>query len=672
MYDKKKKEEIIKNSHERSKVYGIEKERTFSKKILMGNEVSSALDKNKELIEVAFDFINILYDFLETSGFIIFLTDNEGCILNIIGDKKIIESTKKLDMVIGAYMDEKNIGTNAMGTAIKEDAPIQISQKEHFINVYHRWTCSAAPIHDANGKIIGTLNLTGNSDLVHPHTLGLVVAAVKSIENQLKVDKVQRRIKETYRYMNVIMNSISSGIIAVDKEGIVNSINDEACIMLNLNRNEIINKSIESIFYSWEHFFRILKDDKKFEDEEISLNINGIRKSYNINIYPIYYDDKKVQGMVILLKDIQNVFNLVNKYTGMKARYTFEDFIGESIEVKKIKEYAKGVANSPSTVLIEGESGTGKEVLAQAIHNYSNRKNGGFVAINCGAISKNLIESELFGYDDGAFTGAKKGGKLGKFELAKGGTLFLDEIGEMPIDMQVNLLRVLQEGIITRVGGSKYINVDARIIAATNKDLRKEVARGTFRQDLYYRLSVIPIIIPPLRERRDDILLLIEHFLKIKSIRLNKSIPVINKKDYNKLLNYTWEGNVRELENFIEKVVNFNGSIDYDFIGNSSVIDDEVSIDKVNLIEEDYLCSLEELEKKAIICCLNKFNGNITKVSSILNIGRNTLYRKMKKYNIGVGRGFRDWNYFSTIFLCRMNCIVIGLIFVARDIVIIY
>ncbi len=635
MYDKKKKEEIIKNSHERSKVYGIEKERTFSKKILMGNEVSSALDKNKELIDVAFDFINILYDFLETSGFIIFLTDNEGCILNIIGDKKIIESAKKLDMVIGAYMDEKNIGTNAMGTAIKEDAPIQISQKEHFINVYHRWTCSAAPIHDANGKIIGTLNLTGNSDLVHPHTLGLVVAAVKSIENQLKVDKVQRRIKETYRYMNVIMNSISSGIIAVDKDGIVNSINDEACIMLNLNRNEIINKSIESIFYNWEHFFRILKDDKKFEDEEISLNINGIRKSYNINIYPIYYDNKKVQGMVILLKDIQNVFNLVNKYTGMKARYTFEDFIGESIEVKKIKEYAKGVANSPSTVLIEGESGTGKEVLAQAIHNYSNRKNGGFVAINCGAISKNLIESELFGYDDGAFTGAKKGGKLGKFELAKGGTLFLDEIGEMPIDMQVNLLRVLQEGVITRVGGSKYINVDARIIAATNKDLRKEVARGTFRQDLYYRLSVIPIIIPPLRERRDDILLLIEHFLKIKSIRLNKSIPVINKKDYNKLLNYTWEGNVRELENFIEKVVNFNGSIDYDFIGNSSVIDDEVSIDKVNLIEEDYLCSLEELEKKAIICCLNKFNGNITKVSSILNIGRNTLYRKMKKYNIG-------------------------------------
>lgn len=635
MYDKKKKEEIIKNSHERSKVYGIEKERTFSKKILMGNEVSSALYKNKELIEVAFDFINILYDFLETSGFIIFLTDNEGCILNIIGDKKIIESAKKLDMVIGAYMDEKNIGTNAMGTAIKEDAPIQISEKEHFINVYHRWTCSAAPIHDANGKIIGTLNLTGNSDLVHPHTLGLVVAAVKSIENQLKVDKVQRRIKETYRYMNVIMNSISSGIIAVDKEGIVNSINDEACRMLSLNRNEIINKSIESIFYSWEHFFQILKDDKKFEDEEISLNINGIRKSYNINVYPIYYDDKKVQGMVILLKDIQNVFNLVNKYTGMKARYTFEDFIGESIEVKKIKEYAKGVANSPSTVLIEGESGTGKEVLAQAIHNYSNRKNEGFVAINCGAISKNLIESELFGYDDGAFTGAKKGGKLGKFELAKGGTLFLDEIGEMPIDMQVNLLRVLQEGVITRVGGSKYINVDARIIAATNKDLRKEVARGTFRQDLYYRLSVIPIIIPPLRERRDDVLLLIEHFLKIKSIKLNKSIPVINKKDYNKLLNYTWEGNVRELENFIEKVVNFNGSIDYDFIGNSSVVDDEVSIDKVNLIEEEYLCSLEELEKKAIICCLNKFNGNITKASYILNIGRNTLYRKMKKYNIG-------------------------------------
>ncbi|MBU5592035.1 sigma 54-interacting transcriptional regulator [Clostridium sp. MSJ-4] len=635
LYDKRKKEEIIKKSHERSKIYGIEKERIFSKRILMGNEVSGTLEKNKELINVADAFMKILYDFLEASGFIIFLTDREGCILNIVGDEKIIEAARELNMIVGAFMDEGNVGTNAMGIAIKEDSPIQISAKEHFINAYHRWTCSAAPIHNVKGEIIGTLNLTGGSDLVHPHTLGLVVAAVKSIENQLKVENAQKKLKEAYQYMKVIMNSISSGIIALDREGIINSINDEACRMLNLNREEIINNSVEDILYNWKHFFKSLEEGKKIEDEEINLKINGIRKSYNMNIYPIFSEKNQIKGIVILLKDIQNVFNLVNKYTGMNARYTFEDFIGNSAEIKKIKEYAKGIADSPSTVLIEGESGTGKEVLAQAIHNYSNRRNGGFVAINCGAISKNLIESELFGYDDGAFTGARKGGKPGKFELANGGTLFLDEIGEMPLDMQVNLLRVLQEGVVTRIGGSKYIPVDVRIIAATNKDLRKEVARGTFRQDLYYRLSVIPIVIPPLRERREDIFSLVEHFLKIKCEKLNKSIPNIHKRDYQKLLSYNWQGNVRELENFIEKIVNFNGDVDYDFIGSEEISYDNLSLEEIALGEEDYICSLEDLEKRAIIACLSKFNGNITKVSSVLGIGRNTLYSKMKKYNIG-------------------------------------
>ena len=198
-----------------------------------------------------------------------------------------------------------------------------------------------------------------------------------------------------------------------------------------------------------------------------------------------------------IFKDIQNVYNMVNKYTGMSAAYTFGDIIGESQNIVKLKAQAKSISDSPSTVLIQGESGTGKELIAQAIHNNSSRRNSSFVAINCGAIPKSLIESELFGYEEGAFTGAKRGGHPGKFELANGGTLFLDEIGEMPLDMQVSLLRVLQEGCVTRLGGNKCTLTDVRIVAATNKDLKKEIERGTFRDDLYYRLSVIPIHVPP-------------------------------------------------------------------------------------------------------------------------------------------------------------------------------
>lgn len=627
---------MIKNSHERSRGYGIEKERITPKKILEGSEVSTALKKSKKLMDIASPFMQMLYNLLQDSGFILLLTDKDGCILNIIGDNSIVEAAKGLNMIIGAYMDEGSIGTNAMGTAIKEDSPIQISAKEHFITAYHRWTCSAAPIHDTDDNIIGTLNLTGGSHLVHPHTLGMVVAAVKFIENQFRVHATQKKLKEAYNYMNTIMDSISSLIIAIDKEGMINSINDEACKTLNISKKFMLNSSIENIIKHWKELFKSLEEGIEIQDEEIHFLVKGARKRYNMNAYPILSDEGNMVGAVILLKDIENVMKLVNKYSGMNARYTFEDFIGESYEIKRIKEYAKNIADSPSTILIEGESGTGKEVLAQSIHNYSHRKNFGFVAINCGAISKNLIESELFGYEEGAFTGAKKGGQPGKFELANGGTLFLDEIGEMPLEMQVNLLRVLQEGVVTRVGGNKYISVNVRIIAATNKDLRKEVARGTFRQDLYYRLSVIPIIIPPLRERKEDIKLLIQHFLKAKSEKLNKVIPKISQENYSMMINSPWEGNVRELENFIEKALNLEGSMEFDF----SIKEEQGELITVNNEhnipgeEEESVIPLWEVEKKAIIYALNKYEGNISKASEMLCIGRNTLYNKIRKYNI--------------------------------------
>ncbi len=637
---KKNHDEMIKNSHERSIMYGIERERITSKKILAEHEVSDAIRKNRQLINIATPFIKVLYDFLSGSGFIVLLTDKEGCILNIIGDKDILEAARGLNMVVGAYMDEGSIGTNAMGTAIKEDSPIQVSAKEHFITAYHRWTCSAAPIHNAQGDIVGTLNLTGGSQLVHPHTLGLVVAAVKSIEDQIKIRNTQKKLEEAYNYMNTIVNSISSGIVALERDGTIKSINDAACSILKVERKDIIGSSAEKVVSNWKNLFKEFEKGQDFQDEEINFKIHGVRERYNMSACPIFSDDGQIVGMVILLRNMQNVINLVNKYTGMRARYTFDDFIGESTEIVKIKEYAKNVADSPSTILIEGESGTGKEVLAQAIHNYSSRRDYGFVAINCGAISKNLIESELFGYDEGAFTGAKKGGHPGKFELANGGTLFLDEIGEMPLDMQVNLLRVLQEGVVTRVGGHKYIPVNVRIIAATNKDLRKEVARGTFRQDLYYRLSVIPIIIPPLRERKGDIALLTERFLKIKSKKLEKSVPEISREDYLKILNYNWYGNVRELENYVEKMVILDGKVPFDFISKVSEkdADNAEKLSELSYVEKDideeFICTIAELEKKAIMACMKKFNGNISKVAATLGMGRNTLYCKIKKYGI--------------------------------------
>ncbi|ACA44823.1 sigma-54-dependent Fis family transcriptional regulator [Clostridium botulinum] len=624
-------DEIIRSSHNRCMKYGIKKEKIFPTTIIKGDKLKLLLKKNNELIKVANPFIKILYDFLKGSGFALYLTDKKGFPLIIIGDEDIIRDMTEMGIVEGADMSEESTGTNAIGTAIKENCSLQISGDEHYIYVYNVWTCSAAIIHNEEGNIIGCLNLTGRRQLVHPHSLGLVVAAVKSIENQLEAEKSQNELFKTYQYLNKVIDSINSGIFAVDTNGLIKAINNSACVMLNIKKENIINESVQNILCNWEYILDTLNSGKRYEDKEIIYSNINKKKRFNLTAYSIRNKNGIITGVVVMFKDMMNVYNLVNKYTGMIATYTFDDIVGKSEKFIKVMRQAKKISNSPSTVLIQGESGTGKELIAHSIHNNSNRKNNSFVAINCGAIPKSLIESELFGYEEGAFTGAKRGGYAGKFELASGGTLFLDEIGEMPLDMQVNLLRVLQEGFFTRIGGNRYINIDVRIIAATNKDLKAEVKKGTFREDLYYRLSVIPICVPPLRERPEDIEILIEHFLNTKSIKLNKAILNIESDIYEELINYSWPGNVREIENCIENIVNMDGNVSLNF--ETKFFDkQQQNLNRNNLELE--LCSLAQLEKKAIINCIQKCNGNVTKISKILGINRSTLYSKIKKYNI--------------------------------------
>jgi len=322
----------------------------------------------------------------------------------------------------------------------------------------------------------------------------------------------------------------------------------------------------------------------------------------------------------------------VEKLSSGHAIYTFDKIIGKSENFISIVKYAKKISDSTSTILITGESGTGKEIFAQAIHNGSGRRDRVFVAVNCGAIPPNLIEAELFGYEEGAFTGAKKGGNAGKFEMAHGGTIFLDEIGEMSLETQVRLLRVIEESVVSRVGSSKQIPVDVRIIAATNKNLKEEVKNGNFRKDLFYRLNVLPICLPSLRERKDDIPLLVDYYMNRISKKLNKKKFQINKILMSKFLEYEWPGNVRELQNVIEFIVN-----------TEKIPEDILKIYKVQgMAEKNIIKSpekfenmkLEDVEKSHIIKVLRSFSGNISLAAKVMGIGRNTLYRKISKYHI--------------------------------------
>jgi transcriptional regulator with PAS, ATPase and Fis domain len=346
---------------------------------------------------------------------------------------------------------------------------------------------------------------------------------------------------------------------------------------------------------------------------------------------------KAVEGAVIVLKDVHQIKRLVQDTTVSDIATEFSQIIGNCGRIRELKELATRVAASSSTLLIQGESGTGKELLARAIHQSSKRKNNAFIAINCGAIPESLLESELFGYEEGSFTGARRGGKLGKFELAHNGTVFLDEIGDMPLHLQVKLLRVLQEKRVEKIGSTRSTPIDVRVITATHRDLEKMVASGEFREDLYYRLNVIPLSIPSLRERKEDIPLLTQHYLDYYSGVLGKHVAGMTPDAAAILSRYSWPGNVRELANVIEYAVTMTTG---EYIS-SEVLPKRIKIEQKIEVPSGSL-NLKVLEREAITKALEEAvaQGNKDNAAKILGISRATLYRKIKEYHIAERKFF--------------------------------
>jgi transcriptional regulator with PAS, ATPase and Fis domain len=346
-----------------------------------------------------------------------------------------------------------------------------------------------------------------------------------------------------------------------------------------------------------------------------------------ISCNPILSPQKNILGKIIMLNEIKRARSLVNRLTGARASFRFKNMIGKNTRFLDSIRQAKLASKSVSTVLLLGESGTGKDVFAQAIHNESSRKDGPYIAINCAAIPRDLISCELFGYSEGAFTGSKKGGNEGKFELAGGGTIFLDEITEMPLELQTTLLRVLEDKTITRIGGKEIVQLDVRIIAASNKNIREEVKKGAFREDLYYRVNVFTIEMIPLRERKNDIPILADQFIKNISEKMNRNINRVDDKIFKVLLNYAFPGNVRELQNIIERAINIAplNEITLDLIPFEVVHGQQITEDGYGIV------SIDDMERRMI---LNMLRSNFSKsdIANKMKISRNTLYRRLNKY----------------------------------------
>lgn len=596
---------------------------------LSGQDILLQRHRHRKLIETAQPFLEKLYQLVQGSGFVVLLLDHEACVMELVGDQEILD--RHSHFRIGEYWNEELKGTNAMGLVKIEQIPLQVLATEHYSQFNHWLTCSAAPIRGENDEMIGIIDVSGDCRHTHAHTLGMVVAAAQAIENQLRLEAANAEITQSYNNIAAIIESMSDGLISFDKHGRITQANPLALKILSIPQDKWQGKSLAEVLANPEIVRDILSYRRKINDQEIIFDTSRGGVHALLCGRPILGQRHEIYGGVVTLREIDNVHRLVTKMVGAQAKFTFDDIIGASADLEKAIAVAKTVAPSLSSVFLLGESGTGKEIFAQAIHNASPRAKGPFVAINCGAVPRELIESELFGYDEGAFTGAKRGGRPGKFEWANGGTIFLDEVGDMPLETQASLLRVLQEKQVVRIGGYKPIPVNIRVIAATNRDIKEEVRKGNLRWDLYYRLNVICITIPPLRDRGGDVLLLAEYFIGKFSEILRLPVGRLDNAAAAALKEYSWPGNVRELSNTMERAVNLanGGAILLEHLPESLQ-----AISKPAKKKADNAVSLDKFERTLIIDTLRNVDGNISKCAANLGIGRNTLYRKLKKYSI--------------------------------------
>lgn len=534
--------EIIKESWERCRAFGVDREHGKGKRV-SEPEMDEIFKKNEGLMSVAIPLMNKMYQVVKGSGFSVMLTDGNGYVLETIGDEDIMKKAEELNFLKGAVWTEEAVGTNAIGTAIHIDQPLQTIGTQHYCKTQHSWTCSAAPIHDEKGNVIGCIDMSGESGKAHIHTLGMVITAAYSIESQMEIIRSNTLINATF-------SSINDGMIIIDEDMKISKLNEQACEILGYSAQELTTKDVSLIT----------------KDRELKSEISAIDEYYQNLDYAIYKRDGKMikciikavpvkssgksMGTVITFKPSSQINKIVNKVAGYKAVYRFRDIVTNDRKMKETISYARKIADTDCSVMITGESGTGKELFAQAIHNHSYRAEEPFLAINCALIPGELIESELFGYEKGAFTGADKSGRPGKFEIADGGTVFLDEIGEMPLEMQSKLLRFLDNNKINRIGASYEKTVDVRIIAATNRDLLEEISKNNFRLDLYYRLSVMNIEIIKLDDRKEDIELLARYFTE-KLNEAHDKKKTLSSWYIDSLKSRSWKGNVRELQNVV-------------------------------------------------------------------------------------------------------------------------
>ncbi|KAF2961820.1 sigma 54-interacting transcriptional regulator [Fervidobacterium sp. 2310opik-2] len=521
--------------------------------------------------------------------------------------------------IIGRPVDEV-VNNTRLHIVVRNGIP-EIDQVQYTGNAII--ITSRIPLRDENGNILGAVAVF--RDITSIRKLAEEITNLKEIEAQLKA----------------IIESTNDAISVADENGIVRLVNKAYTRITGFSPEEVIGKPATVDIAEGESIHMLIARTRQ-PIYNARLKVGPAKKEVIVNATPLFVKGQ-FKGSVAVVHDVSEILQLTNELEEvkrliryMKAQYTFDDIIGDSKLIQIAKEQAKKVAQTPATVLLRGESGTGKELFAHAIHNSSPRRSKPFVSVNCATIPESILESELFGYEEGAFTGALRGGKKGLIEEADGGTLFLDEVGKLPLPLQPKLLRFIETKEFVPVGGRNVRKVDVRIIAATNVDLEKMVKNGEFLPDLYFRLNVFPIYLPALKDRKEDIPKLALHIVKKLNQQYGRMVEGINPTVLKYLVNMDWPGNVRELENFLGRVMINMGPEER--VIEPKHLPENIELKRTKAKEAISIGSLKELiedyEKKIIAEALKKTGGNKEETAKLLDISIRTLYYKIEKYGL--------------------------------------
>jgi sigma-54 dependent transcriptional regulator, acetoin dehydrogenase operon transcriptional activator AcoR len=633
---------MIEESHRRSVSFGLVPESRPDYSPLQKADLVCRVDENRGLYSHALPVMETLYEQIVNTHSMVILTDAQGTILHTMGDDDFLEKADRVALCAGVAWSEESKGTNAIGTAIAEQAPTLVHADQHYLTVNHFLTCSAAPIIDHQGRLIGVLDVTGDQRSFHKHTMALVRMSAQMIENQLFSAAFDDSITLHFHSRPEFIGTLMEGIASFSASGRFLSANRSGLFQLGLPLSALQTHTFSSLFG--------MPVSALFDHYRTSMPTlldlclhTGVRVSARAELRPasLFFQSESQRSDPAPRTSERPAARRdpASDEAARQRRLSSLHYLDTGDEkVAAIIRKVNLVMGRDIPILITGETGTGKELLAQAIHNDSPRADGPFVAVNCASIPESLIESELFGYEDGAFTGARKKGSTGKILQANGGSLFLDEIGDMPLGLQARLLRVLQERLVMPLGSNKSIPVNVALICATNRNLRDMIAKAQFREDLYYRLNGLVVRLPPLRERTDlDVVI---H--RLLAAEASGEPPTVSPEVMALFKRHSWPGNFRQLTNLLRTAIVMAGSVrevkiehlpeDFlDDVGQLPIVTDVALQSQVTTVLAGGNVRLEDVELLTIQKALDEHRGNVSAAARALGVSRNTIYRKLQK-----------------------------------------